>query len=132
MIGRVYAWLLKLCPEELEREFGPELKAVFALRLSECESGKLRFLGGELVGLFAIGLGARWNLWPVAGGLGVAAALHFVMYSIIGRLLLTVGGNFEAVDENQALTMAIWGMFAVLGLMPLFVILAGRVRRCSK
>jgi hypothetical protein len=128
----VYAWLLKLCPEEVEREFGPELKAVFAMRLEECETGKLRFLAGEMVGLLSIGLGARWNLWPLVGGLGVAAALHFVMYSIIGRLLLNVGGNFKAVDQNQALTMAIWGMFAVLGLMPLFVILAGRVRRCSK
>lgn len=128
--------LLKLSPSRFRRDFSDEVLDIISTRFTE-EGRSFRFVARELLGLIQLAWSMRstpTSTWPVLGGLGIAATLHFLLYSVVGALLrasyklMTPLNQFSAREGVEPVILGIYALFCFLALIPLFLILAFRIR----
>lgn len=129
MIRRICRWILLLSPSRFRRDFGDEVMDVLELRLRE-EGASARFVARELVGLLKL---VEWPV-PVVGGILGAALLHGFLYTVVGMLLRKGYALFAHLDSfgeqpmNYPVVIGFYALFGVLTLVPLFLVLAFRIR----
>jgi hypothetical protein len=128
--------LLKLSPSRFRRDFTDEVLDIISVRCKE-EGRSFRFVISELLGLVQLAWSMRTTppaTWPILGGLGVAATLHLVLYSIIAALLRAFSKLFNPLNQFstregvEPVTIGIYAIFGLLTLIPLFLLLAFRIR----
>lgn len=128
--------LLKLSPSSFRRDFSDEVLDLISTRVKE-EGRSFRFVATELLGLIQLAWSMRTtptSLWPILGGLATATALHLMLYTAVGFILRAIGrltsplNQFSAREGVEPVTIGIYAIFCFFGLIPLFLILAFRIR----
>jgi len=131
MTRELYRLLLRLYPRHIRDEFGDEMLAVFSAAAHD--GGGLWFLLRECLG--AVHGAARERtfapaLGPAIAGVAIAAALHWMLYSWLGRLLSTAATRLSGpLVHEDVLELAVMGLFALLFLIPLIVLLGREIQR---
>ena len=129
--------LLRLSPSRFRRDFSDEILDIFSTRLHE-EGRSLRFVLKEIAGL----VGLAWSMrptpapgLPIIGGLALAAFAHLTLYTILGALLraqqqlLNPLNRFSNTQGTEPVIIGLYVMFCFIALIPLFLLLAFRIRR---
>jgi hypothetical protein len=128
--------LLKLSPTRFRRDFSDEVLDIISIRCNE-EGRSLRFVVRELLGLIQLAWSMRTTptaTWPILGGIGIAATLYLAICTVIGALLrasnklLNPLNQFSTREGVEPVTIGIYAIFGVLTLIPLFLLLAFRIR----
>lgn len=136
----LYRMLLRLYSAEYQYDFGSEMLAVFRQAADEHRTlgilTYLQFLTAECAGLIKGALSEhhfRSSLAPFCGGIIFAAVVNYLFYSGILRLLATVDRALHNASLLGAdplampITIAMFGLAALLALLPLFIFLGSRI-----
>ncbi len=132
----LFRLLLKLTPHHFQRDFSDEVMAILSQRLEQ-EGRSFAFVFREVFGLIPLIVTARTlppQIAPLVGGITIAATLHYTLYTVLGLLLrklstmVTSLNAFSSNPDAQPLMLVIWVVFCFLGLIPLFLMMAFRVR----